>query len=70
MGKLFEKLIAKWTHYGLIWQQIKNIASLTILENYLTDAVLQGNKMKNNQLIDIQNKLDESKKFLKFLQKK
>ena len=55
------------TKYGLILQQRKNIASLSILENYLTDAVTKGEKIRSNQLIDVQSKLDESQKFLKFL---
>jgi hypothetical protein len=63
----FENIIRKFTKLGLIWQQKKNIASLGILENYLTDAVTKGEKIRSNQLIDVQNKLDESKKFLKFL---
>ena len=67
MNKLIEKLIAWRTKRGLIWQQKKNIASLGILENYLTEAVLEGNQIKNNQLIDVQTKLDESKRFLKYL---
>ena len=66
---LIEKILLWWARRQLIWQQKKNIASFTILENYITDSVLKGGRMRNNQLIDIQNKLDESKRFLKFLQK-
>lgn len=64
-----ETILKFWTKHVLIWQQKKNIATFTVLENYITDAVLNGEKYKNSQLIDIQNKLDESQKFLKFLQK-
>ena len=64
---MIEKLIGVWTKKHLIWQQKKNIASLGLLENYLTDAVTKGEKIRSNQLIDVQSKLDESKKFLKYL---
>jgi len=62
-----ENILLAWTKRQLIWQQKKNIASLTILENYLTNEVLKGNDMKKGQLIDIQSKLNESQRFLKFL---
>jgi len=62
-----ENLINYWSKKQLIWQQKKNIASLTILENYLTNAVLKGDETRKPQLIDIQNRLNESQKFLKFL---
>ena len=62
-----ENLISSWTKRNLVWQQKKNIASLTIIENYLTSQVLKGDETKKGQLIDIQNRLNESQKFLKFL---
>lgn len=62
-----KNLLPWWTKHRLVWQQHKNIASLTILENYLTNEVLKGNAMKKGQLIDIQNKLNEAQRFLKFL---
>ena len=62
-----QNLISYWAKKQLIWQQKKNIASLTILENYLTNAVLKGDETRKPQLIDIQNRLNESQKFLKFL---
>jgi hypothetical protein len=65
-----EKLIKLWMHYALIWQQKKNIVSLGILENYITNAVLEGDGSKRTQLIDIQGKLNESQRFLKYLTKK
>lgn len=68
--KLFEKLLYFWTKRQLIWQQKRNIASLTILENYLTSSVLEGEQARRNQLIDTQNKMNESQKFLKYLTKK
>ena len=65
------KKILKWyIRHKLIWQQLKNVETFTILENYLTDEVLKGSKVKGGQLIDVQNKLDESQRFLKFLRKK
>ena len=66
MSKI-ENLINKWVKWNLIWQQKKNIASLTILENYMTSQVLRGDEMRKAQLIDAQNRLNESQKFLKFL---
>jgi hypothetical protein len=62
-----DKILLWWTKRQLVWQQKRNIASLTILENYLTNAILKGNDMKKNQLIDVQNRLNESQSFLKFL---
>jgi hypothetical protein len=62
-----ENLISSWTKRNLVWQQKKNIASLTIIENYLTSQVLKGDETKKGHLIDIQNRLNESQKFLKFL---
>ena len=66
---MIEKILSWWTKRALIWQQKKNIATFSILENYITTLVLNGEKYKNNQLIDCQNKLDEAKKFLKYLTK-
>jgi len=65
--KTLNKLIAIWAKYTLVWQQKKNIASLTILESYLTNLVLKGDESKKPYLIDTQNKLNESERFLKFL---
>lgn len=65
---MLEKIILFITKRQLIWQQKKNIISLTILENYLTNAVLEGERIKQNQLVDVQNKVNESQKFLKYLQ--
>jgi len=62
-----KKLLSWWTKRQLIWQQKKNIASWTIIENYLTNQVLKGNEAKKGQLIDVQNRLNESERFLKFL---
>ncbi len=70
MEKFIEKLLKIWTKHGLIWQQKKNIASLGILENYLTSSILEGGQIKRNQLIDVQNKLNESERFLKYLKQK
>ncbi|MFH1327407.1 MAG: hypothetical protein ABIH76_00935 [Candidatus Bathyarchaeota archaeon] len=67
---IIEKIIKTWTHYGLVWQQKKNIASLQVLENYLTNSILKGDESKKGQLIDIQGKLNESVRFLKFLTNK
>ena len=49
---------------------MKNIATFTLLENYITNEVLGGSKYKGNQLVDVQNKLDEAQRFLKFLKRK
>ena len=68
--KILKKLIHFWTVRGLVWQQHKNIESLSILENYLTNAILEGEQVRKGQLVDIQNKLNESEKFLKFLTQK
>ena len=70
MTKIIEKLIGIWTKYSLVLQQKKNIASLTILENYMTSMILEGEALKRTSLIDIQNKLNESRKFLKYLSQK
>lgn len=67
---MFNKLLKWKTKRGLVWQQKKNIASLTILENYLTSTVLEGDQIKKGQLIDVQNKLNESQRFLKYLTQK
>jgi hypothetical protein len=67
---IIKKTLAWWAKQKLIWQQLKNIETFSILENYITNEVLNGSKYKGNQLIDIQNKLDESKRFLKYLTKK
>jgi len=64
---MIEKLLNWWVHRQLIWQQKKTISSFTIMENYLTNTILKGDNSKKGQLIDIQNRLNESQKFLKFL---
>ncbi len=67
---MIDKIIKIWTKYGLILQQKKNISSLETLENYLTNSILKGDQLKKSQLIDVQNKLNESIRFLKFLTNK
>lgn len=68
--KIIETILSWKAKKDLIWQQKKNIATFMILENYITDAVLNGEKLKGPHLIDVQNKLNEAQKFLKFLTRK
>ena len=67
--KIIDKLIKNITKQSLIWQQKKNIASLSVLENYFTTMILEGDSLKRTALIDTQNKLNESQRFLKYLTK-
>jgi len=66
---IFNNLYKAWIKHSLVRQQKKNIASLEILENYLTTVILEGNEGRRNQLVDIQQKLGEAQRFLKFLTK-
>ena len=64
---IIDKLIKRKAKFDLIWQQKKNLASLEIMENYMTSCILNGDNSKKQTLIEIQNRLNEAQRFFKFL---
>jgi len=47
----------------------KNLETMLILEQYITECMMAGEQHKRSTLIDIQNRVDESRKTINFLKK-
>jgi len=70
LEKYIEKYIKARVKHDLIYNQKKSIASFEMMENYATNCILKGDNSKKTTLIEIQNRLNEAQKFLKFLTNK
>ena len=65
--KRLEKFNRWWAKRKLIRLNEKNLRDVSLIEEFLTDRVTKGENYRKNQLVDIQNRVEESKKMINFL---
>lgn len=58
---------AKLTKHKLLWKKREDIAVFEILEAYLTEKVLDGEEARREELAEMQAKIEEFERFIKFI---
>ena len=58
----------KITKLKLLWARKKDLASYEIIEAFLTLKINEGELWRREELSKIQQRIEENKKFIKFLQ--
>ncbi len=66
--KQFKKwFYAKLARNKLLWKKQVDVAIFEIMEAYLTEKVLAGDEGRRDELAEMQAKIEEFEKFIKFL---
>lgn len=63
-------IIKKYVKLNLLWMRKKDLASYEVIENFLTIKINEGELWRRDELSKIQQRIEENKKFIKFLQGK
>jgi len=66
--KQFKKwFYAKLAKNKLLWKKQQDIAIFEIMEAYLTEKVLSGDEKRREELAEMQAKIEEFERFIKFI---
>jgi hypothetical protein len=60
----------KYAKLKLLWMRKNDLASYEIIETFLTIRITEGELWRREELSKIQQRIEENKKFIKFLQGK
>jgi len=71
INKYFDDIIIKFYKHKarrvLLATKREDLAVFMIMENYLIKQVMAGNTARREELVEIQKKIEEFEKFIKFL---
>jgi hypothetical protein len=71
--KFFDDIIVKYYKHKarrkLLASKREDLAVFSIIENYLTSNILDGNTSRREELNEIQRKIEEFGKFINFIKK-